>query len=267
MSYNDLLFAGYLEELRISHVARYTANFTPQITPFTSDANTKLLLHFDGGEGSVAFTDSGNTGHTVTAAGNAIQVIGHGATAAGNVKTENTQKKFGTTAAYFDGTGDYITLPDSLDYSFGTEPWTIDMWVNFSSIAAHSGFFEQYADVNNFIVFYRHTNTNTQFWAVVGGVYKAGYYWAWTPSLDTWYHMAIVRNGTDFSIYVDGVAQSLTVVNAIGSNAMPNIAAPMIIGKTVSAPALMNGDIDELRISKGIARWTANFTPPTKAYS
>ena len=77
-----LLFAGYIDEYRISDTARYTTGFTPSSTQFTSDANTLLLIH--GGEaksgttGSGAtFTDSGNTGHTVTENGNAIESTGN----------------------------------------------------------------------------------------------------------------------------------------------------------------------------------------------
>ena len=72
-----------------------------------NDAYTKLLLHMDGTDDAQVFIDSGagaNCPHTMTANS--------------NVKTEDTQKKFGTTSAYFDGTGDYITLSDSTDWDF-----------------------------------------------------------------------------------------------------------------------------------------------------
>jgi hypothetical protein len=50
-------FNGYLDEVRISNIARYTAAFTPSTTPFQSDANTVLLLHMDGTNASTVFTD------------------------------------------------------------------------------------------------------------------------------------------------------------------------------------------------------------------
>lgn len=52
---------GYLDEIRISNVARYTSNYTPQTTPFTTDQNTLLLLHCDGTNGSTSFPDSSNS--------------------------------------------------------------------------------------------------------------------------------------------------------------------------------------------------------------
>ena len=70
---------GNMDEIRVSNVARYTTNFTPSTRQFNSDANTLLLIHcgediVTGTTGSGAtFTDSGNTGHTVTENGNAIE--------------------------------------------------------------------------------------------------------------------------------------------------------------------------------------------------
>jgi hypothetical protein len=82
-----------------------------------------------------------------------------------------------------------------------------------------------------------------------------------------WHHVAYVRNGTNFYIFVDGVSQPLTVTTAIGSTAMPDYPNPLRVGcwsYNVYDP--LNAGLDEFRISKGIARWTSDFVPPTGPY-
>lgn len=255
-------FLGYMDELRISNTARYTADFNPPTTAFTSDANTKLLLHFDGGEGSVAFTDSGNTTHTVTANGNAIQVIGHGADAAGNVKTENTAYKFGSTSAYFDGTGDYISLAGSNDWDIGAnaDSYTVDFWVRFDTHAGTEQLINTYG-IDSKGWFLRHGHG-------VGftfGIYNS----AWIVLVEgggeitdsDWHHVALVKDVNDYDIYVDG-----TSVNSATDSDRYSTSNSLTIGDSEGSSEPFTGYIDELRISKGIARWTANFTPPNAAY-
>ena len=80
-----------------------------------NDADTKLLIHSDSTDGNTTFTDSSSTGHTVTANG--------------NVHHETDAQKFGDTAMYFDGTGDYLSIPDSDDWEFGNGDFTVDTWI------------------------------------------------------------------------------------------------------------------------------------------
>lgn len=82
------------------------------------DTYTKLLLHCDGTDGSTTFSDNGVTGHTVTANGNA--------------QIDTAQSKFGNASGLFDGTGDYLTIPDHADWNFGTGNFTIDAWIRFA---------------------------------------------------------------------------------------------------------------------------------------
>jgi hypothetical protein len=90
-------------------------------------------------------------------------------------------------------------------------------------------------------------------------------------SKDTWYHIAIVRYGTGINnvyAFVNGVSQTLTWHNSLAAAAsMPDVGAVLTIGGSAYGGDSLNGWIDEVRISKGIARWTANFTAPTSAYS
>lgn len=104
----------------------------------------------------------------------------------------------------------------------------------------------------------------------VGGVTKAYYIMtnAWSVSANTWYHLAAVRDGSNVHLFIDGVAQVLTADTPIGSNDVGDISAVLAVGAdSTDGTESVNGWMDEVRVSKGIARWTSNFTPPTLAYS
>jgi hypothetical protein len=117
-------------------------------------------------------------------------------------------------------------------------------------------------------LYYGATDGHISFYAISGGVYKASYATpAWAPG-SNWHHIAIVRDGSNFYIFIDGISQSLTVYTAIDGNTMPDVAAELRLGNTGGSGSYyyLNGWLDEYRISKGIARWTANFTPPANEY-
>ena len=85
-----------------------------------------------------------------------------------------------------------------------------------------------------------------------------------TPSVNTWYHIAYVRNGSNFDLYIDGEKQT---TKSISGTIYNSTAVAMIGASNPASPAyFVNGWIDEFRFSKGIARWTANFTPQSYPY-
>jgi hypothetical protein len=91
-------------------------------------------------------------------------------------------------------------------------------------------------------------------------------YGAFAAVADTWYHWALIRYGTSWTQYVNGVQ---LFPSTVANVTYPNYNAPLMIGQngTLSSPTQhLDGWIDEFRISKGVARWTANFTPPAMAY-
>jgi hypothetical protein len=103
-----------------------------------------------------------------------------------------------------------------------------------------------------------------QFYSVSGGVAAVNYSRGITPLVNTWYHFAFVRYGNIFSHYIDGV---LSVSTHTTANSMPDTDSRLVIGQlNYTAGASIDGYADEIRISKGIARWTTDFTPPTMAY-
>ena len=119
---------GYMDEIRISNVARYTSAFTPSTTAFTTDENTMLLLHCDGADGGTTFTDSSERvgRHTITAVGDVTNTI--------------AQKKVGDSSIFFDGSGDYLEIADSIDWAVGTGDFTIECWTNFTNSGADDSY-------------------------------------------------------------------------------------------------------------------------------
>ncbi|NTW31030.1 MAG: LamG domain-containing protein [Bacteroidetes bacterium] len=219
----------------------------------------------NGTNGSTTFTDNaGGSSHTFTPVG--------------NTQISTAQHKFGTASGFFDGSGDYLTTPDCDDWSFGDGDWTIDTWVylteqpgsatgNYYNIVSQSQAAGQ--DGNNFFyAAYRWGGPTETFLECVLKTGGTTHFVAQTVmneiSLNTWHHFAWVRYGTTVKAYLDGtlVETSGTIV---GTPA--NLTGVLNVGTWPTYTThFFTGWMDELRISKGIARWTANFTPPTSEY-
>jgi hypothetical protein len=215
------------------------------------DSYTKIASHFDGTDAAVAYTDP----------------IAGAYTFVGTAQLDTAQKKFGTASLLLDGNSDYVTLPDSDNWSFGSGNFTVDFWVRFASVDQDQVFVSQYADGSNawWVKFYDVLHL-LQLEFKIGGVVKGGYNVAFNPSVNTWYHIACVRNGTVGLIFIDGVSQTITGSDAaFNTNDVGNVASVLNIGGG-GGLQYCNGWIEEVRISKGIARWTSDFTPDTAEY-
>jgi hypothetical protein len=206
------------------------------------DSYSITLLHMDGDNNSTLFTDE---------SGKFWQPNG-------DAKIVTAQSKFGGASAYFDGTGDYLTTPDNNDFVFGTGDFTVDFWFRTSSsIPANMNLFDYRngSDANGFVIYNSssHLRVYTTSDKIVGG----------TLSTNTWYHIAFERSGTDAKLFINGIQSGST-----WSTATNFIDDKITIGATVGGGAsYVLGWIDELRISKGVARWTVNFATPAAAYA
>lgn len=221
------------------------------------DAETVLLIHAGEADGTAGtdIIDSSATPHTLTAVADA--------------QVDTAQYKFGTGSLKFDGTGDYITIPDHADWNFGTGDFTIDTHIRLVDDSVTNGLCGQYTDTDNYWLFYYNNNKKISFAARASGVQVAMYDTGVTSLAEnTWHHIELDRSGTNVYIFINGVPQTLTVTTPIASNAMPDLGGVLYVGahRWEATITGMYGWMDEFRISKGIARHTATFAPPSVAY-
>lgn len=220
------------------------------------DSYTKLMLHCNGADASTTFTDSSTSAHTVTANGNA--------------QIDTAQSVFGGASGLFDGDADYLSIPDSDDFYYGTGDSTIDFRVRFASLPSAGNYmfiYNQRVDANNVIEFSLYNDSGTYKWSFntyLSSALKAAITRDTSISTDTWYHIAFVKNVSNLMLFQAGTKLG---VNEVDADEIPNIAADVNIGRWSGGGYYLHGWIDEFRVSNGIARWTENFTPPTEAYS
>lgn len=213
------------------------------------DSDVVLMLHADGSDGSTSFPDSSFDNVSVSANGNA--------------QVDNAQYKFAESLR-LDGSGDYLSSADSDSWNLG-DTFTIDLWLRFSEIKNYVWLVGQGGvDSTNFWTF-SYDNAGLGFTISVNDSTVFSMFRSWSPSTSVWYHLSLVRDGSSWSIFVDG--------NKLGSSAsssatFPNLSASLFVGAgTNGSGNYLNGWLDEIRISKGVARWSGNFSPPGSPYS
>jgi len=210
-------------------------------------SSVSLLLNGNGTNGSTTFTDSSSYGHTVTANGNA--------------QISTTQSKFGGASMYFDGSGDYLTLTNDASFVFGTGDFTVEMWVYHTSQDSLKIYYDGRPPSTNgaYVALYKTSQNKLALYVntanrIVG-----------TTSIlqNAWYHIAVCRQGSSTKLFLNGIQEGSTftdTTNYLNGTSRPIIGAD---GFNPSASSQMQGYIDDLRITKGVARYTSNFTPPT----
>lgn len=207
-----------------------------------SFANVSLLLHMDGANNSTTFTDSSLNALTVTANGDA--------------KISTAQSKFGGASAYFDGTGDYLTLADSAGWDLPGN-FTIEAWVKAS--ATGFGPILSTRDTGAAV------NPVLYLWGtgVLAWYYNTAARITGTTNIvgGNFYHVAVCRSGNSTCLFVNGIQEGATYVNSD-----TYVADGIWIGSIPASSQHFNGYIDELRVTRGVARYTANFTPPTAPF-
>ena len=229
-------FPGYLSDVRIiKGTAVYTANFTPPTTPLTAITNTSLLCNMTNG----AIYDNAEM--------NDLETVG-------NAQISTAVKKYGTGSMYFDGIGDWLLGKSPTTLNFGTGDFTVEAWVNFSPfVSTYPQLLSSNASAAPQFAF-----TSTTIYYYNGAVTFSGNY---TWSTGVWYHVAWTRQNGTFRMFVNGTS---VYSGSISDNIT---STDFMVGAYAGGASngIFAGYIDDLRITKGIARYTANFTPPAQA--
>lgn len=205
------------------------------------DSNTVLLLKMDGN-----FSDSSQYSHSVTA---------HN-----NVYLDSSQTKLGSTSARFNGDNAHLSIPDSSLFTMGAGDCTFECYIRMNSIGGDVMGCHM-TDGNYYHSFsYSASSLSLSFGTPGMATIQA----PWSPSTNTWYHVAIVRSGSNGYVFVDG-QQIGTTTTVTGT--MQNHSSTYTIG--IIGQHYLSNEIDawmeSYRISN-VARWTSNFTPPAVHY-
>jgi hypothetical protein len=223
--------------------------------PVPNDPNfafNSLLLHGDGTNGSTVITDSSGSPKTVTAVGNA------------QISTAIADP-FGSSTGViaFDGAGDYLQLPSSTDFVLGTGDFTIEAWLyplgfagapNYNNYGPIFDNRSQDIQVNILFAFF---GSSAPALVVNGSARITGT----AISTDDWTHIALCRAGGATRMFINGSQAGSTYTD---SNNYTGSAFKIAANR--SADGFFNGYIDDYRITKGVARYTATFTPPTAPF-
>ena len=237
-------YNGYISNVRIvKGTAVYTSNFTPSTSPLTAISGTSLLLNAT----NAGIFDNAMQNNLLTS-GNA-QVSGN--------------YKYGTGSIYFNGTNSYLNSNNTATSAFGASDFTIEFWfiANVLPSVTSQLFDTRPASTNGaYMLIYLNNDGTIRLF-----VSSADRITSPVVSISTWYHVAVCRSSGSTRMFINGTQAGSTYTDAttyLASNTL--IGASYSGGATISN--FLNGFIDDFRITKGVARYTAAFTPPQQAF-
>lgn len=243
-SQSDLYFSSGRNGLKTSGMDLYDPYFD----------YVSLLLKMDGSNDSTTFKDSSLKNFSITTNGDA--------------KVSTAQSKFGGSSAIFDGTGDYLSLTATNAFNFFNTNYTVECWF-YRTVNQTGGqlfgdritaVYSSYAlEINSSNKLHLHIRSAASSW-----YNTSGYVSNTVIAANQWVHIAWVCNGSKTTMYIDGVADS--VINNLNIPILSAYAQPTTIYVGAGGNGGINGYIDDLRVTRGVARYTSNFTPPTVVF-
>jgi hypothetical protein len=187
----------------------------------------------------------------------------------GNAQANTTQSKWGGSSIYFDGNGDYLSIANNPSIDLSSGSWTIECWVYWTGTNVNADFINKDGVfAASYPSYALGINSSTPRLTIGSGngtssvqilASSLG-----TLPTNTWVHLAGVRSGSTIYLFQNGqLAASATVTATI-----TNGSKALLVGYQPGQPTsvYMNGYIEDLRVTKGIARYTANFTAPTAPF-
>jgi hypothetical protein len=247
------IYTGFISNFRVvKGTAVYTSAFTPPTSPVTAIANTSLL------------TDFTNAGIYDWTTRNVIETVG-------NAQVNTSIIKYGTGSLAF-ANNNYLLLPQSSVYDLPAD-FTIEMWLYININTAQNIIAKWWTGGQQWVIQFRQagqdsiTNQQWRFAAGGGSTALIDFTEPGTTSVTTgtWNHIALTRSGSSYRFFRNGTQVGSTVTN---SSVIAATTEQLSVGQFAnSGTEFLNGNIDDLRITKGFARYTGNFTPPTSTFS
>ena len=237
----------------------------PQFVTGVDDPTVSLLLHMNGTDGGTSFVDNGFYGYSVGASGAPFNTA----------TTSTAQSKFGGSSGLFSHSGAKalrVDLAGNISpYVMGSGDFTLETWLYLNNMPSGEDYPYSYW-LSSWGV---HLNAIGCDWYIgsslmsisvnVNGDFQVRA--AHGITTGQWYHLAVSRHGNNYRGFVDGVQIGSTIV----SSTNPTNPTEGYISIGVAEPndngAIMDGYMQDFRITKGLARYTANFTPPVALLS
>ena len=200
------------------------------------DSTVKLALPMRGPDTSTFFEDLSASHRQITAYGNAQQSA--------------TVKLFGQNTCILDGSGDYLSIPDSDDFYFGTDPFSFSIWLNAISLGTTNGIYNQENGTSWVDIRYSTAASRYLYFEVYNAGSSVVSLKSGSPlSTGVWHWLLVNRVGNLFTMFLDGA----NVNQATATGELPNIAANPYIGTNRALNAYWNGYIADPVIRKGSA--------------
>jgi len=195
----------------------------------------------------------------------------HTLTTVGNAARSTSVTKFGAGSLVMDGSGDRVTAANSADWSFGSGDFTVEGWFRFlvkQNNQALLGMWDNAGSAANSAWYFWITGGRLDFRVLNAAATTFDVQATFVPTLSQWYHLAVTKGaGNRIDVWADGtsIANGTPVTTSVHASTAKLVIGA--VGDTGNFSANdFNGNMDEIRITKGGARYTSNFTPPTAPF-